>query len=404
MRISFLTPKAVITVLVGTMLALFAVSPASATTDPNLQGGTSGVIYFTEQTEGAIYIGDFSQATKTLYWQDPLSKVDQVAVTERKVAWASSADYNGQGNVQSNMRTQVKIADAGSVATNVITVTIPGSLTVMSLSADPFGERFFLTTKSGDIWILTSDGQTLTKVFDGTTNLNIKNVVSAVYYGSWFDPYNSNFYFCAYGTTAKSLMKASVTGTTMTTPVEVLNNSNQPITIIGCDGLGVNPSNQEIFALGALGNNQGQVYKWSRITSGGVRTDVTSFVEALFPAGGKAPSSMFISNIGSKMYFSTEVGLYESNFDGTSYRTLYTGISIQNIAVYYGATLSSIDSVVQSLTPLTTPSTPSSGTGSSAALANTGISSSLFVASGALGLSLVILGGVMVFARRMNKK
>ena len=46
----------------------------------------------------------------------------------------------------------------------------------------------------------------------------------------------------------------------------------------------------------------------------------------------------------------------------------------------------------------------SSGSSNGTTLAITGMSNSLFVASGALGISLVILGGVMVFARRMNKQ
>lgn len=49
-------------------------------------------------------------------------------------------------------------------------------------------------------------------------------------------------------------------------------------------------------------------------------------------------------------------------------------------------------------------SSGSNGNSSSASLANTGMNNSLSLASGALGLSLIILGGVMVFARRMNKR
>lgn len=49
--------------------------------------------------------------------------------------------------------------------------------------------------------------------------------------------------------------------------------------------------------------------------------------------------------------------------------------------------------------PVNTPSTPATV---SQELANTGMNNSLFMASGALGMSLIILGGVMVFARRMQ--
>ena len=53
-----------------------------------------------------------------------------------------------------------------------------------------------------------------------------------------------------------------------------------------------------------------------------------------------------------------------------------------------------------SVAPVNNISTPAS---TSQALANTGMNNSLFTASGALGMSLILLGGVMVYARRMQR-
>ena len=55
---------------------------------------------------------------------------------------------------------------------------------------------------------------------------------------------------------------------------------------------------------------------------------------------------------------------------------------------------------------ITVTSAPSGGTSnpSSPALANTGMNYSMFLASSGLGLSLIILGGVMVYARRLQSK
>lgn len=55
---------------------------------------------------------------------------------------------------------------------------------------------------------------------------------------------------------------------------------------------------------------------------------------------------------------------------------------------------------------ITVTSAPSGGNSnaSSTALANTGMNNSMFLASSCLGLSLIILGGVMVYARRLQSK
>lgn len=413
-----------ISIFTGLFLAAIAVAPAQATPDPNAQGGASGVIYFAEAqgSSPGIYIGDFTSATKTAYWLGAASKVDLVATTSRKVAWGSA-----QFPLGSDISGTVLIANVGLVASNPITVTIPrgtgatGNFALRSLTSDPFGEMFYVTTTDGDIWSLSSDGQNLTKVFDGTTDATVKAAVSKIFYGSWFDPYNSNYYFCAFSERGganqiKSLMKATVSGSAMSMPTPVLDNASQPIELNECDGVGVNPATQEIIALKASGPTStypNDVYNWSRITAQGVKTDITNFkltdgtdidrrTYGGTSASNVAPSSMFISHTTSKMYFSTERAVFETDFDGNNTRALYTGgTSIQSISVYYGATVSTIDQVVQNLSQQNGTSSNNSTTSQN--LANTGMSNSLFMASGALGMSLIILGGVMVFARRLAK-
>lgn len=423
MRKFKLSSMGAITVLLGVMLGLSAVSPAIATPDPNTQGGNSGVVYFAEEQSSSpgIYVGDFASAAKTAYWAGSGSRVNLVAATDRKVAWGST-----QPSLASNIAGTVMIADVGLLASNPITVTIPpGTIpTVLrSITSDPFTEKFYITTTEGDIWSLSSDGQNLSKVFDGTTDATVKAAVSKIYFGSWFDPYNSNFYFCSFSDRGspnqiKSLMKASVSGTSMSLPTPVLDNANNPIQLDECDGVGVNPATQEIITLKATGpyapTYANDAYYWSRISSSGARTDITNFKlpdgtdidRKTYGGTGSvrtvAPSSMFISHSTSKMYFSTETAIFETDFDGNNTRALYTGgTSFQSIAVYYGATVSTIDSIVQNLPPLGSGSTSGSSTAAQN-LANTGMSNSLLTASGALGLSLIILGGVMMFARRLQ--
>lgn len=422
MRKFRLSSKGAVSLLIGAVLAFIAVSPANATPDPNAQGGASGVIYFAEAQGGSpgIYIGDFTSAAKSAYWLGANSRVDLVATTTRKVAWGSTQFPAG-----SPIAGTVMIADVGLVASNPITVTIPrgtgatGLFALRSLTADPFGEKFYITTTDGDIWSLSSDGQNLANVFDGTSDATVKAAVSKVFYGSWFDPYNSNFYFCSYSDRAlsneiKTLMKATVSGSGMTTPSPVRDNSNNPIQLNECDGVGVNPATQEIIALKASGPTStypNDVYNWSRITAQGVKTDITNFKLADgtdidrrtyggTSASNVAPSSMFISHSTSKMYFSTERVVFETDFDGNNTRALYTGgTSIQSIAVYYGASVSTIDSVVQNL------SNPTTSAAASETLANTGSNNNaLYMNAGALALIIMALGGVMVAARRIAKK
>ena len=423
MRKSKNTILGLLSIFTGIVLTSFAATPALASPNPATQGGASGVIYFTEAQGGSpgIYIGDFSSAAKTAYWIRSGSRVDLLATTERKVAWGSS-----QPSLASNIAGTVMIADVGLVASNPITVTIPpgANPTILrSIASDPFGEKFYITTTEGDIWSLTSDGQNLTKVFDSTTDATVKTAVSNIYYGSWFDPYNSNFYFCSYSNERtpsnphiRTIMKASVTGSSMSLPAPVLDSSSQPIQVYDCDGVGVNPATQEIIALKATGPYlapyANDIYNWSRISSAGVKTDITNFkltdgtdIDRTTYGGGNAqyvaPSSMFISHSTSKMYFSTEKAVFETDYDGNNTRALYAGgTSIQSIAVYYGATVSTIDNVVQNLSQQN--GTPSGSSTASQNLANTGMNNSLFIASGALGMSLIILGSVMIYARRMQ--
>jgi uncharacterized repeat protein (TIGR02543 family) len=327
-------------------------TPANASTIPaaNTQGGSEGVIYFTEATSGTIHIGDIgaTPSTKGIFWQDSLSKVDQVAVTQTRIAWASR-------DVNSNMRTSVMISNIGDQVGTVTTVdfnTLPSDGIITSLTADTFGERFYITTSVGDIWLIPSAGGSPTRVFNSSTNAGIATAVGQVFWGSWFDSYNSKFYFCTYSSssaTAGRVYVATVTGSTMATPA-LVKRLGSDVTVEFCDGLGVNPSTQEIFALSAHPTFSPTApfnrVNWSRITSDGIKTNVTQVRDDSNDLLAGAPSSMFVSHVTGKLYFASETRMYESNFDGSNTRVLYTGTNMQNIAVYYGASISTIDNFI----------------------------------------------------------
>ncbi len=353
-RVNFSTRKFLATLLVASIPILGGgMTPANASTIPaaNTQGGSEGVLYFTEPGIGTIHIGDIgaTPSTASVFWEDAASKVDQVAVTQKRIAWASQ-------NATSNMRNQVKISNVGLVAGTITTVNIDlPSGRITSLTADPFGERFFITTSVGDIWLIPSNGVSSRRVFDGRTGadwgtdkLKAKEAIEKVWWGAWFDPYNSKYYFCTLTATpsfdSSRIYVASVTGTTMALPT-VVRSSGSEVRVQTCDGLGVNPSTQEMFAL----STQSRPGMWFRVTAQGVSTRVNPRVGDSTSTGAVnsgVPSSMFVSHTTGKLYFTTESAVFESNFNGTNTRTLYTGADLQNLAVYYGASLSTIDNFV----------------------------------------------------------
>lgn len=67
-----LTKKLSITLIAVLVVATsaFMGTAAHALPDPNAQGGADGVIFFTEATDGAIYVGDFktSPTAKSVFW------------------------------------------------------------------------------------------------------------------------------------------------------------------------------------------------------------------------------------------------------------------------------------------------------------------------------------------------
>ena len=314
---------------------------ASSIPSANSQGGSEGVLYFTEPGIGTIHIGDIGStpSTASVFWVDAASKVDQVAVTQTRIAWATQ-------DATSNMRDQVKISNIGLTAGTITTVTIPSlSGRITSLTADTFGERFFITTSVGDIWLIPSNGTSSTKVFNGSSNAGVKAAVEKVWWGSWYDSYNSKYYFCTYDTSgfdASRLYVASVTGSTMALP-SLIQSSGSPVRVHTCDGLGVNPSTQEMFAL----STQSRPGLWIRVTAQGASTQVNPRgADNLGAVNSGAPSSMFVSHTTGKLYFASETNIFESNLNGTNTRTLYNGTSLQNLAVYYGASLSTINNFI----------------------------------------------------------
>lgn len=405
--------------LLGILLS--GTSSAFATPNANQQGGSNGVIFFTEQTDGAIYLGDISNspATRTVFWQDPTSRVDSVAVTGTRIAWSSMNAVSG-----GILYSKVFITDVGLTAGTIATVTIPGNVSVKSLAADYFAERFYVTTSNGNIYSFSSDGTDLYLAVDGTAvGTTISNAIKDVIWGLSIDPYNSQLYFCNW--TSGNLWKAAINGATVSTPTIL-----KAAALTSCDGVGVDPVTQQVF-LAAV--NPASV---KSVSQSGTVTSITPSSPLL----GTAPSSMFVSHATQKIYFATELNVYEIGYDGSGLRALYTGtrdpLGFENLAVYYGATQSNLVQVVtaasanvnrvmaptpspspspsSSSSPSTNPSvssTPSASTTSSStpqatmtSLARTGNEEGLTLVTAGLLLALVALGlWSIATSRRMRK-
>lgn len=245
-------------------------------------------------------------------------------MTNTRIAWGSFSATSG-----GELRGKIKISDIGLTARTVTTVAIPGDPAISSLSADYFGERFWITTALGDIYTFKSDGTDLVLAFDHATgDATVKNFITQVGWGAWFDSYNSNFYFCSLSSSVNRLYKVPVSGVMLSTPV-VVTSAN----VAGCDGLGVDPTTEQVFVASYTIPDL-----FTTVTNAGVVTTVptSAFV-------GSAASSMFVSHATSKIYFATEENVYEVNYDGTGLRSLYTSthtsMGFENLAVYYGKPL-----------------------------------------------------------------
>lgn len=378
----------VITLLIAGLFVFGVSAPAHATPNPAQQGGADGVLFFTEITDGAIYLGNIGQTQlpKTVFWQESGSKVDSVAVTETRIAWSSKTAASGDP-----LFGKVLISDVALTAGTVTSVAIPGNPSVTSLAADYFAERFYITTNAGDIYSISSDGTDVYLAVSGSVaGTTISNAIKDVLRGLWVDPYNSNLYFCTWGT--GNVWKSSITGTTVSTPAVLKAGA-----LTSCDGIGVDPATQQVF-LAAVNPSPGA---WSSMTQAGVLTTITPSPSTV----GGAPSSMFVSHSTQKIYFSTELNVYEMGYNGSSLVSLYSGPNttngIQNIAVYYGANQGDIDQVIAAAkaaqNPVVPPVSPTSSPDPS--LASTGVQDSHNMLLGIAGLSAISLGLYLLSVR-----
>lgn len=382
-----------ITLLVSYTLSLTSAAFAAAP-DPNVQGGAHGVMYITESTDGAIYVGDFesSPTAKTVFWQQAGTNVDEVAVTQSRIAWTSK-------NINSPLRSKIYISKVGTTAGTITTVTIPGNVVVVGLGADYFNERFYAATSDGKLYSVNGDGTDLNLAL---THAPLANVS----WGMWVDSYNSRIYYCEWNniqgqTTNKGLWSASFSGASVSAPQNLVANF-----MTSCDGLGVDPVTQKVFAAGSNG-------VWATYDgSTAAPLSIPDVVSGARTDG--APSSMFVSHSTGKIYFTTEQHVYEVDYAGNSgLRVLYTNVAgrnsqgFENLAVFYGQTLATIDAVQLVTPPLssTATSAPSAGQASAATVgAPTLAKTGLFAEYQAMAaVSLMLTGAVLLTTIRRKK-
>lgn len=306
--------------LIAAVTVSLAVGPTAAVAaPPSSQGGSDGVLYMTEKTDGAIYLGDIQNpvAEKTTFWQLDDSYVDEVSVTETRIGWASISG-------SSTILGKVLITDIDLTAGTTVEVEVPGTGGIRALGASIQDETFY-AIRNDTIYVIPSEGGTPVAAL---TNASLQ----AVEWGLWVDGYNQRVYWCSSSNLYGSDMNPDGTLTNFTT---IFSGTNP-----NCDGLGIDPVTQVLYM--ASYNNPPR-FSWANANGSG---SVTEIVATDVPPGG-APSSMFVSHDTGKIFLALENQVYEMNFDGTGVRPLYTGVhgssGFQNLAVSYGRTLDDID-------------------------------------------------------------
>lgn len=300
--------------------AIFLGSTPAAFATPTSQGGTDGVLFMSEATDGTIYVGDILNPTtaKTVFWHADDSSVDEVAVTETRIGWAS---YLAAG--AGPLANKVFISDLGTTAGTITEATLPDAGRVTALAADLQGERFY-ATQGNKIYAIDSDGSSVVVALTDAS-------VSGVTWGLWADGYNHRLYYCANSNLYGADLNNDGTASNLTTIFTGTNPS--------CDGMGIDPVAERMYM---ASYNSSPKFSWANADGSGSVTEIVP----TDPMVGGAPSSMFVSHDTHKIYFATEPNVYEINFDGTGLRLLYSGThnswGFENIAVAYGVTLDNI--------------------------------------------------------------
>lgn len=300
-------------------LLVFAGSSSAHAVRPTSQGGSDGVLFMTESTDGAIYIGDIQNpvAPKTTFWVDPLSLVSNVSVTETRIGWGSIAG-------SSSILGKVFIADINLTAGAIVEVEVPGTGGILALGASIQDETFY-AIRNDKIYVIPSAG--------GSPILALTDAsLASVEWGLWVDGYNQKAYWCSQSNLYGAAMNGDGTLSNLTT---IFTGTNPT-----CDGLGVDPVTERLYM---ASYSSAPRFSWANADGSG---SVTEIFAPGVPAGG-APSSMFVSHDTGKIYMARENEVYELNFDGTDVRSLYTGLhgsnGFQNLAVAYGRTIDDVD-------------------------------------------------------------
>jgi hypothetical protein len=289
----------------------------SAFAAPTSQGGSDGVLFMTEKTDGAIYIGDIQNPTapKATFWLDAASSVDQVSVTQTRIGWASRTSGSIEG--------KVLISDIDLTAGTIDEVAVPGTGGILALGASIQDETFY-AIRNDKIYVIPSAG--------GSPVLALTDAsLASVEWGLWVDGYNQKVFWCSQSNLYGTEMNGDGTLANLTT----LFTGTNP----NCDGLGVDPVTERLYMASYSASPR---FSWANADGTG---SVTEIFAPDVPSGG-APSSMFVSHDTGKIYMAREDAVYELNFDGSGVRVLYTGShgsnGFQNLAVAYGRTIDNV--------------------------------------------------------------
>ena len=351
---------------VAAVAVAFALMLTGLASSANAQGSATGLVFISHMTDGAVWVGDIgaNPEAHSVFWQAAGSAIDQVAVTDTMVAWSSAYTEDTQ------YQNRVYLAPIARTAENVVTVTFNAN--IQALASDQAGEIFFVMS-DGIIYKLNSDGTGKVAVVTDLDNLPDSAWALA------FDPTRHILY--AGIDTAGKIMKYQ------------LDNSNlngdggtvvyEDATAENSDGLFIDPVANKL-TWSAYGFNQG-------IRS--VNADGTDYSFILDSSSiGNAPSGMVISNSTSKMYFTVESGLIETDLTGGNVRTLYTsGVTeqgFQGFAIAFGITMPEEEDPAPTITSISPDNGPIAG-GTNVTITGTGFENGATVKIGGVTCAIV---------------
>ncbi len=351
---------------VAAVTATFALMLTGLAGSANAQGSATGLVFMSHMTDGAVWVGDIgaNPAAHSVFWQAAGSAIDQVAVTDTMVAWSSAFTEDTQ------YQNRVFLAPIGRTAENVVTVTFP--YLVQGLASDQTGEKFFVLS-DGKIFILNSDGTGKTEIVSDQSNL------IGSYWALAIDTTNHKIY--ATNDENGELFVYQLDSNNMNGDSGTL--LLQVETLINSDGLWIDTPGNRIVWTGYNDN-----YGVHQVNLDGSNYQYVVDTSSI----GTAPTGMIISNSTSKMYFTVEEKMIETDLSGNNPRVLYesgyNSSGFEGFAIAFGITMPEEEDPAPTITLISPDSGPIAG-GTTVTITGTGFQNGATVKIGGVTCAIV---------------